>query len=99
MTKGRNTSKISIRLPDDAINSLRLYSVSQGKSLTDIIRPLILDLAKVAEKDIAQRSNIHPNYSGGGVVAGKDSQSYDKVSRNALCPCGSGKKYKRCHGA
>jgi preprotein translocase subunit SecA len=21
------------------------------------------------------------------------------VSRNALCPCGSGKKYKRCHGA
>ena len=22
----------------------------------------------------------------------------DKVSRNAPCPCGSGKKYKRCHG-
>jgi preprotein translocase subunit SecA len=21
------------------------------------------------------------------------------ISRNALCPCGSGKKYKRCHGA
>jgi preprotein translocase subunit SecA len=21
------------------------------------------------------------------------------VSRNALCPCGSGKKYKHCHGA
>ena len=21
-----------------------------------------------------------------------------KVGRNALCPCGSGKKYKRCHG-
>ena len=21
------------------------------------------------------------------------------VSRNALCPCGSGRKYKRCHGA
>ena len=20
------------------------------------------------------------------------------ISRNALCPCGSGKKYKRCHG-
>ena len=25
-------------------------------------------------------------------VAGK------KVGRNDLCPCGSGKKYKRCHG-
>lgn len=22
-----------------------------------------------------------------------------KVGRNDLCPCGSGKKYKRCHGA
>jgi preprotein translocase subunit SecA len=25
--------------------------------------------------------------------------TFDNVSRNALCPCGSGRKYKRCHGA
>jgi preprotein translocase subunit SecA len=25
--------------------------------------------------------------------------SYDNVSRNAQCPCGSGRKFKRCHGA
>jgi len=24
---------------------------------------------------------------------------YDKVGRNEPCPCGSGKKYKKCHGA
>lgn len=24
--------------------------------------------------------------------------TYPKVGRNAPCPCGSGKKYKRCHG-
>ena len=24
---------------------------------------------------------------------------YDKVGRNDPCPCGSGKKYKKCHGA
>jgi hypothetical protein len=23
----------------------------------------------------------------------------ERISRNSLCPCGSGKKYKRCHGA
>jgi uncharacterized protein YecA (UPF0149 family) len=23
----------------------------------------------------------------------------EKVGRNEPCPCGSGKKYKRCHGA
>ena len=22
-----------------------------------------------------------------------------KIGRNELCPCGSGKKYKQCHGA
>ncbi|MEN8239560.1 MAG: preprotein translocase subunit SecA, partial [Actinomycetota bacterium] len=26
-------------------------------------------------------------------------RSVDKIGRNAACPCGSGKKYKRCHGA
>jgi preprotein translocase subunit SecA len=25
--------------------------------------------------------------------------TFDNVSRNAPCPCGSGRKYKRCHGA
>lgn len=48
---------------------------------------------------------------GGGLEATKPQQlSYSsadetgavksgEVSRNSLCPCGSGKKYKRCHGA
>jgi preprotein translocase subunit SecA len=26
-------------------------------------------------------------------------QTWDKVQRNAPCPCGSGRKYKHCHGA
>ncbi|HTD36027.1 MAG TPA: SEC-C metal-binding domain-containing protein, partial [Candidatus Limnocylindrales bacterium] len=29
----------------------------------------------------------------------KQSAAGEKVGRNELCPCGSGKKYKRCHGA
>jgi len=27
-----------------------------------------------------------------------DPSTWGRVSRNATCPCGSGKKYKRCHG-
>jgi preprotein translocase subunit SecA len=27
-----------------------------------------------------------------------DPQSWGKVGRNELCPCGSGKKFKHCHG-
>lgn len=29
----------------------------------------------------------------------KDPSTWGKVRRNELCPCGSGKKYKHCHGA
>jgi preprotein translocase subunit SecA len=29
---------------------------------------------------------------------GGRSESWGKVGRNAACPCGSGKKYKHCHG-
>jgi preprotein translocase subunit SecA len=37
---------------------------------------------------------------GGGAQAGNPQQAVsDKVPRNAPCPCGSGKKYKKCHGA
>jgi preprotein translocase subunit SecA len=25
--------------------------------------------------------------------------TWGNVQRNALCPCGSGRKYKHCHGA
>ena len=33
------------------------------------------------------------------VGADVDQSSWGKVSRNAACPCGSGRKYKHCHGA
>jgi preprotein translocase subunit SecA len=41
--------------------------------------------------------------SGGGTPAPaqrpRPAQSEPKVGRNDPCPCGSGKKYKKCHGA
>jgi len=37
---------------------------------------------------------------GGGMAnSAKVQASSDKVARNGPCPCGSGKKYKKCHGA
>ena len=32
------------------------------------------------------------------VIDPNDPSTWGKVPRNALCPCGSGKKYKHCHG-
>lgn len=33
-----------------------------------------------------------------GGVDPDDPQTWGKVARNDKCPCGSGKKYKHCHG-
>jgi preprotein translocase subunit SecA len=35
----------------------------------------------------------------GGAALKRQASAKDKVGRNDPCPCGSGKKYKRCHGA
>jgi preprotein translocase subunit SecA len=35
---------------------------------------------------------------GAGAVNPSDPSTWGKVARNAVCPCGSGKKYKHCHG-
>ncbi len=44
----------------------------------------------------------HDNVSGGQDSDEKASQTFvrqgDKIGRNQPCPCGSGKKYKQCHG-
>lgn len=36
---------------------------------------------------------------GSGSVLGSGSADISRVGRNDPCPCGSGKKYKKCHGA
>jgi preprotein translocase subunit SecA len=35
---------------------------------------------------------------GAGQSNPNDPATWGKVPRNAPCPCGSGKKYKHCHG-
>jgi preprotein translocase subunit SecA len=39
-----------------------------------------------------------PDIRGGPQGQGEGETTTAPVSRNALCPCGSGKKYKHCHG-
>ncbi len=39
-----------------------------------------------------------PDEQGGVEHHTEESEAFPEVSRNDPCPCGSGKKYKRCHG-
>jgi len=47
------------------------------------------------EKELAEMQFV----GGDGGVAKKQVIKGDKVGRNDPCPCGSGKKYKKCHGS
>ena len=57
------------------------------------------------EVQLAARSGARPAAAGaaaGGLALAErdpdDPVTWGKVGRNAACPCGSGKKYKHCHG-
>jgi preprotein translocase subunit SecA len=58
-----------------------------------------------AQRVQMQHGDDAPSGGGGGVGGGGGNSGAapqaisDKVPRNAPCPCGSGKKYKKCHGA
>jgi preprotein translocase subunit SecA len=55
------------------------------------------------EKEFARKKEreLRAAQMAGGSAAGAPSQrrTGEKVGRNDPCPCGSGKKYKKCHGA
>ncbi|HEX3824985.1 MAG TPA: preprotein translocase subunit SecA [Mycobacteriales bacterium] len=66
----------------------------------------VLGKAFAAPDRPANLQYTSPTIDGEGGVARTTSSagssaggSYDNVSRNAPCPCGSGRKFKRCHGA
>ena len=55
--------------------------------------------SRIASGEFAPQALLAPQ---AGAVAARDPgdpSSWGKVARNEPCPCGSGKKYKHCHGA
>lgn len=48
--------------------------------------------------EVIKGQAVNPKEEDGGKVKKAPSRKKEDVGRNALCPCGSGKKYKNCHG-
>ncbi|MGE7606201.1 preprotein translocase subunit SecA [Peribacillus frigoritolerans] len=49
-------------------------------------------------KEVIKGQAVNPKEEDGGKVKKAPARKKEDVGRNALCPCGSGKKYKNCHG-
>jgi preprotein translocase subunit SecA len=52
-----------------------------------------------AAKVQTNQAEVEGVATGGGETGATAQAVSDKVGRNAPCPCGSGRKYKKCHGA
>ncbi len=57
------------------------------------------EIAEMERQERAKREEMLKNITDGPAGAGSQAANANKVGRNALCPCKSGKKYKRCCGA
>jgi preprotein translocase subunit SecA len=89
----------------------RLYQQLQDAIRGQVVRSIFSigsSLAAAALASPMAKANVTlsgPAESGEAVVEGESAHRADvqqfghKVGRNDPCPCGSGKKYKKCHGA
>lgn len=51
-----------------------------------------------AEVSALEQDEVEPEAEGGIATAAAPARAEQKIGRNEPCPCGSGKKYKHCHG-
>ena len=82
--------------PPDQMQSLpNPVQIPDGSMLPQPAAPLEDILGPMPSKS---RGPVHTNRDG-EEAAKPIHRDQPKVGRNDLCPCGSGKKYKKCHGA
>jgi preprotein translocase subunit SecA len=56
------------------------------------------DVDRMEEEEQKRRRQVLSRAGGSDQAAKPATRDEDKVGRNDLCPCGSGKKYKKCCG-
>lgn len=66
--------------------------------LTATVETLLTDLLRVGQAVRAQAIAAYQEFSARGATDDGFGSRSEKVGRNAPCPCGSGRKFKRCCG-
>lgn len=56
------------------------------------------NIQQSSDENVGQHSSAKSNSNFGASSGVAGQQDWSKTPRNAACPCGSGKKYKMCHG-
>lgn len=93
------------RINYQVVSLLSKFEVREEKDVAEMEQqrretsPLKMQFEHAKVESLSEPKNEFPmtNDSGGAVVI-PFSREEPKVGRNEMCPCGSGKKYKHCHG-
>lgn len=96
----KDTMKLNLRLPTAVREEAGQLAEAQGLSLNAYLLRAVMNanaywgpkLVKQARARAATAAALQPPPSAAA------SRVVPKVGPNAPCPCGSGQKYKRCHG-
>ena len=83
------------------IMNVRIASAEQLNQATDAIQEDLEKLGDVQYQhaDASLKTEPSEQVQGGGQKTQPIVNTVPKVGRNEPCPCGSGKKFKQCHGA
>jgi SEC-C motif len=88
--------RLAVRLPQELYDTLADEADFRG------VLPSALAVDAIQEwlKARRPRSQLHvmPAPASVGTAVRKPQATYPKVGANEPCSCGSGKKYKKCHG-
>ena len=91
-----------IEYKKDGLRFFREMEGSIARQISEFIVALNLEaLAAVSSKSKVVSPPSSPTMPAGTQISGQGpvpASASPKVGRNDLCPCGSGKKYKKCHG-
>lgn len=82
----------NVHRPQPAEQQRPKVDLSKAKTQHDSSTNMGLQLGSARNEETAMSAAAHQNEKQAPVVIG------EKIGRNDPCPCGSGKKYKQCHG-
>ncbi|PEJ58406.1 MULTISPECIES: preprotein translocase subunit SecA [unclassified Bacillus (in: firmicutes)] len=89
------------------IDPLREYQMEGFAMFEEMIASIEEEVSRIimkaeieadVEREAVQGEAIHVSNDGEGEVKKKPIVKGEEIGRNEDCPCGSGKKYKNCHG-
>lgn len=94
-------TRLTLRLPPDLAEQAATVAAHQGLTMNAFIVQAVRNWAEFQGRRTgrsAPPAGVPSRGSGTVVVRSPPALAVPKVGPNLPCPCGSGQKYKRCHG-